>query len=140
MLIRNKILCEERALKRLVTRFTTWKASQSALVKSDEPLQVEDATRMRRLYMQELSTYRLLMQKHGMMQRTHAQELEIVCAQQEKFRERLESGRGQIDVLQRELELARQERARKLEYDKVAKSIADIPSSQKSKAYVVFLT
>ncbi|EIW82332.1 hypothetical protein CONPUDRAFT_164950 [Coniophora puteana RWD-64-598 SS2] len=129
-MIYSRITNDERPLRRIVKKLHTY---SSCAHPTEPPLPGADHSDAmvegaREAFLLELSSFQLSLQKSLMVCEAEARQVE----EYQKERERIEAEqvalRNQIEELKVALELAHQERRRKVEYDQIAERVNTLPS------------
>jgi len=127
-IIHSRITNDERALRRVVKKFSTYTTvaySQADPPGSDQSNSVvEDA---REAFLLELSSFSLQLKKAVMVCEAEARQVEEYYREKQRIEDERGSLKGQIEQLKTFLEHAQVERKRKIEYDNFADKINTLP-------------
>ncbi|KAI0307229.1 Tho complex subunit 7-domain-containing protein [Multifurca ochricompacta] len=128
-IIHSRITNDERALRRVVKKFSNYTAIAYSQVDPDvsDPSNtaVEDA---REAFLLELSSFNLQLKKAVMVCEAEVRQVEEYYRERQRIEDEHGSLKGQIEQLKTSLEHAQVERRRKIEYDSFAEKINTLPS------------
>jgi len=128
-IIHSRITNDERALRRVIKKFSNYSTVAYSQVDSPSSDQsssaVEDA---REAFLLELSSFSLQLKKAVMVCEAEARQVEEYYRERQRIEDEHGSLKGQIEQLKTSLEHAQVERKRKIEYDSFAEKINTLPS------------
>ncbi|KAI9466947.1 Tho complex subunit 7-domain-containing protein [Lactarius psammicola] len=125
-IIHSRITNDERALRRVVKKFSSYAAIAHPQLDTEQPnTSVEDA---REAFLLELSSFSLQLKKVVMVCEAEARQVEEYYREKQRIEDEHNSLKGQIEQLKTSLEHAQVERKRKIEYDSFAEKINTLPS------------
>ncbi|KAI9448102.1 Tho complex subunit 7-domain-containing protein [Lactarius indigo] len=125
-IIHSRITNDERALRRVVKKFSGYTAIAYPQLDTEQPnTAVEDA---REAFLLELSSFSLQLKKVVMVCEAEARQVEEYYREKQRIEDEHNSLKGQIEQLKTSLEHAQVERKRKIEYDSFAEKINTLPS------------
>ncbi|KAH9077247.1 Tho complex subunit 7-domain-containing protein [Lactarius deliciosus] len=125
-IIHSRITNDERALRRVVKKFSGYTAIAHPQFDTEQPnTAVEDA---REAFLLELSSFSLQLKKVVMVCEAETRQVEEYYREKQRIEDEHNSLKGQIEQLKTSLEHAQVERKRKIEYDSFAEKINTLPS------------
>jgi len=128
-IIHSRITNDERALRRVVKKFSNYTAvayPQLDSASTEQPnTAVEDA---REAFLLELSSFSLQLKKVVMVCEAETRQVEEYYREKQRIEDEHNSLKGQIEQLKTSLEHAQVERKRKIEYDSFAEKINTLPN------------
>lgn len=131
VILKDRILTEERQIKHLLSKFMAFTHYKN----NTEALNDQLNGKLQGLWADlELSvcTFVQFLRDTVVASEAFQKQLESLSGRKKEYQNLIEECSLQIERLQNDLVAARQERARKIEYDRIAKVIMEIPSCQKT--------
>ncbi|KAF9953302.1 THO complex subunit 7 [Mortierella alpina] len=131
-IIRTRLSVNERPLRRLSTRFQKW---TGYLTTGTE----EEAEKGLQTFMLEVSQVELSLSKSNLVTDMAERERLHYDREQQEIEDSISKSQEELEILARELEEAKQERANKIEYDQLAVEVSKFPSRDSSRESIANL-
>ncbi|KAI0268333.1 Tho complex subunit 7-domain-containing protein [Gloeopeniophorella convolvens] len=128
-IIHSRITNDERALRRVIKKFSTYTATTSSQADASGSESTNtSADDAREAFLLELSSFSLQLKKAVMVCEAEARQVEEYYREKQRIEDEHGSLKGQIEQLKTSLEHAQVERRRKIEYDTFAEKISTLPT------------
>ncbi|KAG9304440.1 hypothetical protein G9A89_020002 [Geosiphon pyriformis] len=116
LILREKLVAEERTLKRILKKYSTWKFHLSSGEKDKVQKYYDE-------YLIELSSYEVYLMRFQLIHEMNAKENQNWIDEKKRIEEEIEVTKREILQLQQDLSVEQHQVTYKIEYDQIARSI-----------------